>query len=136
MKKVVSLITVFLAMLVLFSGCGAAPLAASFDEAKVKDGAKASITALDEKKFEEFSALVSESIKSSLSAEVMKKAIDQVMPNAGKFKEYTSQTVAGTKDKDGNDCAVAVMTAKYENQKVTYTITFDKEMKIVGFYLK
>ena len=42
----------------------------------------------------------------------------------------------GQKDKAGTDYAVAVVVADFENGKVTYNVSFDTNMEIVGFWMK
>lgn len=135
MKKLLSVLLTL--TLVLFVGCSTATLSDKFDEVSVKEAAQNSIKLLNEGEFEKFCTdLPREDLKSVLTVDVMKNAIAQVMPNAGAFVEFSNESIISQKDKAGNENAVAVIVAKYENQKVTYTISFDEEMKLTGFYLK
>ncbi len=137
MKKLVSIILALTLFLALFVGCSGPSLSDKFDEAKVKSAAEDAINLLNNKEFEKFcTELPSDDLKSAITVDVMKNAIAQVMPDAGKFVEFSSESVVGQKDKEGNECAVAVIVAKYENQKVTYTISYNEQMKLIGFYLK
>lgn len=137
MKKIFSILLTLVLIFTLFAGCSSPKLSDKFDEDNIKTTAENSIKLLNEGDYEKFCTdLPREDLKTSFTVDVMKNAIAQVMPNAGAFVEFSSESVVGQKDKDGNESAVAVIVAKYENQKVTYTISFDEEMKLIGFYLK
>ena len=62
--------------------------------------------------------------------------MEQNIGNRGAFVEYKSNVAVGAKDSEGVDAAVAVVVAKYENKTVTYTMSYDKEMNLIGFYFK
>ena len=61
-------------------------------------------------------------------------AVSQVMPTPGALKEISIKQVLG--DKQDKEAAIVVAVATYENQKVTYSMWFDKDYKIIGFYIK
>lgn len=44
--------------------------------------------------------------------------------------------MVGQKDKDGTEYAVAVVIAAFEKGNLTFTVSFDKEMKMHGFWMK
>lgn len=137
MKKIFSILLALSLVLVLFVGCSSPKLSDKFDENNIKTTAENAIKLLNEGNYEKFCTdLPREDLKAAFTVDVMKNAVAQVMPNAGAFVEFSSESIVGQKDKDGNESAVAVIVAKYENQKVTYTISFDEEMKLIGFYLK
>jgi len=135
MKKIFAVIITLI--IVTFAGCDAKTLPDGFDETTVKQQAEKVITVLNSGDYEAFSNdLVSETLKSSLSAEVLENAVAQVMPEAGEFEKFSSEAVSSQKDKNGDEYVTAVVVAKYASQKVTYTISFDKDLKLIGFYLK
>lgn len=139
-KKLAAIFSLIL-LLFIFSGCTAqssGKLASSFDESKVKTAAESAISLMNSGDYQKFSdSMVREDLRKSLSADVLKKAADQVMSKAGSFDSFSNATVSGVNDaKAKQDYAVAAVAAKYKNQTVTYTISFDTKMNIVGFYLK
>ena len=79
---------------------------------------------------------MSELMKEAMTVEQMEAVLEQNLGNRGAFVEYKSNVAVGGKDSEGVDAAVAVVVAKYENKTVTYTISYDKEMNLIGFYLK
>ena len=136
MKKIFSIVLVLSLVMIMLIGCSSQSLSDKFDEDKVKSSAKNAITLFSNGEYDKFNELTREDLKAGLSSDVLNDAKAQVMPNAGAFVEFSSESVVGQKDKDGIEFATAVIVTKYENQKVTYTISFDENMKLVGFYLK
>ena len=112
-------------------------LSDKFDEQEVKEAAETLIGYLSEEDFESFCAMpMSEKMKAATTPESMSAVVSQYLGNRGAFVEYKSNVAVGAKDENGEACAVAVVVTKYENQTVTYTMSFDQEMKLIGFYLK
>nr|WP_319488562.1 DUF3887 domain-containing protein [uncultured Caproiciproducens sp.] len=141
MNKTFTAIFSVILVLFIFSGCaaqGSEKLASSFDESKVKTAAERAINLINSGDYQKISdSMVREDLRKSISADVLKKAADQVMSKAGSFDSFSNEIVAGINDaKAKQDYAVATVAAKYKSQTVTYTISFDTKMNIVGFYLK
>ena len=137
MKKILSIMLTLSLVIGLIAGCSTPKLSEKFDEKNVKSSAENAIKLLNDGEYEKFCTdLPREDLKAVFTVDVLKNAVAQVMPNAGAFVEFSSESIIGQKDKDGNESAVAVIVAKYENKKVTYTISFDENMKLIGFYLK
>ena len=44
--------------------------------------------------------------------------------------------MVGQKDKDGTDYAVAVIVAAFEKGNVAFTLSYDTDMQIIGFWMK
>ena len=57
-------------------------------------------------------------------------------PELGERSEYTAEEAVGREDEGGEPYVVVLLIAKYERGKVQYTISLDKEGRLVGFYLK
>lgn len=137
-KRLLFLAASVLGAVLVLTACGSSQkLSEEFDEQEVKLTAEALIDDLGEENFEDFCAApMSEKMAAATTPESMSTVVSQYMGNRGAFVEYKSSVVVGAKDEAGGNCAVAVVVAKYENQTVTYTISFDQEMKLIGFYLK
>lgn len=123
----------------LLSGCAnSQKLSEKFDEKQVKAAAEEVIEALNSK---EVDTLVEEKwsavMKSALDAESVKTQILPIMEELGEFEEFDKEAVTGGKDPDTEqEFAVAVIKAKYEKRKAQFTISFDEDMKVGGFYIK
>ena len=80
---------------------------------------------------------IREDLQENLSVEKLENVLAQKIDNAAEFTEYTSITITGQKSKStGEDYATAILMCKYENSNITYVISMDKNMDIVGIYLK
>lgn len=140
MKKKMIGIMVYMFMLAgLLSGCaGSQRLSDKFDEAEVKAAAEEVIETLNTGEVE---TLVEEKwsamMKSALDAEGVKDQILPIIEELGEFEEFDKEAVTGGKDADTEqEYAVAVIKTKYEKRKAQFTISFDEDMKVVGFYIK
>lgn len=138
MKKTTLFIMAAMVLLMIgLAGCTGIKLPEGFDEDAVREQAKKVIDCINTDNLEELSQLpMVEDMKATLTPESMKAILAQYVGGRGEFVKYQAVTVMGTTDKDGTEYAVAVTVAEYENQKVTYTITFNQEMEIAGFFLK
>lgn len=140
LKKHFALITALILML-SFSACSSqgtsTPLATPFEEAKVKTAAESVIGLINSGSYQKLTdTMVRQDLRTSLSPQVIKDAVDKTMPNAGAFVSFGSEEVRGSTDSAKNNYAVATVTANYKNQKVIYTISFDTSMNVVGLYMK
>lgn len=123
----------------LLSGCAQThKLSEKFDEAEVKAAAEEVIEALNNA---EVDTLVEENwnatMKSALDAESVKTQILPIIEELGEFEGFDQEAVTGGKDPDTEqEFAVAVVKAKYEKRKAQFTISFDEDMKVGGFYIK
>lgn len=123
----------------LLSGCAQThKLSEKFDEAEVKVAAEEVIEALNNA---EVDTLVEEdwnaTMKSALDAESVKTQILPIIEELGEFEGFDQEAVTGGKDPDTEqEFAVAVVKAKYEKRKAQFTISFDEDMKVGGFYIK
>lgn len=127
---------VLAAMLV---GCaGGSRLSDKFDEEEVKKAAEEVIEALNNG---EIDVLVEEKwsaiMKSALDEDGIKEQIVPVIEELGEFESFDQEAVTGGKDADTEqEFAVAVIKAKYEKRKAQFTISFDEDMKVAGFFIK
>lgn len=129
------------ALLLLFSlaGCSGTkyePLSANFDKDKVVAAAQQAVTYMSTGDYQKVSDMARDDIKDKLSVDVLQSAVEKVMPKAGAFVSFGDATTASYKDPKTEEYALVVVPAKYENQTVTYTISLNTDLKIVGFFLK
>lgn len=138
MRKTVLFIMAAMVLLMIgLVGCTSIKLPEGMDEDAVKEQARKVIDCINTGDLETLSQLpMGEEMRASLAPESMEAVLAQYVGNRGTFVEYDAMTAVGTTDKDGTEYAVVVTVAKYENQKVTYTITFNRDLEIAGFFLK
>ena len=126
---------VLLAVLTLgaLSGC-AAKLPEGFDEAEVKAAAENVIDLLNKSDSEGLTELMSDDMKALLTDDVQSQ-IFALVKDSGAFQEISDLKMTGATE-NGITFAAVVAQAKYANREITYTISFDKDMKLAGLYLK
>ncbi len=136
MKKIY-LLTVMFVIALFVTGCGSAALAEGFNEEEVISSAKAVVDLVNSGDYQGVNDIVRSDLKEGLSVDVFNNAVKPLVDEAGSFVEYSQVVAVGDVDKDTKeDYAVAVLNCKYEKKKLTYTISFNKDMEIVGFYIK
>lgn len=121
------------------SGCAKSQkLSEDYDENEVKKAAEEVIGLVNAGEYEKLAEEKwSAQLKSALPAETMVSEVQPVIEELGAFKSYGEEAVAGSEDKDTEqEFAVAVVKAQYEERKAQYTISFDKNMKVAGFFIK
>lgn len=136
-KKVLLLICVMMAAIGLCACGGVKELSENFDAATVRAAAEELIGYVNEEDAEGFCSVpMSESMAENMTVESTQQIFDEYLGNKGAFVEYKSITLVEAYDKTVGDCAVAIVSVKYENMNVQYTISFDIDMKLVGFFFK
>lgn len=124
---------------VILAGCaGSQKLSDKFDEEEVKAAAREVIEILNDK---DVDTLMDEkwnsTMKSMVGKEMMTEQVLPIIEELGAFEEFDKEAVTGSRDKDTEqEFAVAVVKVKYEKRKAQFTISFDEDMKVGGFYIK
>ena len=136
MKKSICMAMVMILAAFWLTGCSSTKLADSFDEATVKETVQKAVDHLIAGEYEECMEMMSQEMQEALTEEALAAAAGDVMAAAGEFQEYKSIAVVGQKDQSGADCAVVVAVASFENNIITYTVSFNADMEIIGFYMK
>lgn len=121
------------------AGCaGEQKLSDQFDEAEVKSQAEEVIRLLNDG---EVDTLVDDEwntmLKSALDKDAVRTQVLPIIEELGAFESFDKEAVTGGKDPDTEqEYAVAVIKAQYEKRKAQFTISFDEDMKVGGFYIK
>ncbi|HAF17858.1 MAG: DUF3887 domain-containing protein [Thermacetogeniaceae bacterium] len=134
--KIKSVFILALSMIICFgllTGCGQG-LSNDFDEAEVKSTAQEVITMVNENDSEGLREMSTAQMKSALTDDVLNQMYEAI-GEAGAFEQVEEMKVAGATEND-TEYAVVVAKAKYEKRSFTYTISFNKDMKLAGFYYK
>ena len=76
-------------------------------------------------------------MKNAVDADMLKEQIVPIVEELGEFEGFDKEAVTGAKDPDTEqEFAVAVIKVKYEKRKAQFTISFDEDMKVAGFFIK
>ena len=134
MKRLICCLLLFAFLLI---ACTSQELSDAFDQETLEDTAGKTVELLNDRNFEDVTALVREDLQELLSAQQLETALEPVLDDYGTFEEIKSITMVGSNDAETQEeFAVCVLICNYENGKATYTLTFDTEYQLVGLYLK
>ncbi len=137
MKKIVVISMILVFVTSMLGGCTSTKLSDAFNKETVESASKQVVEYLNSGKYDSVCDMFTDDLKAQLTSETLKSAVEKTYGSAGAFEKYKDvvvigQKVKGTKD----DAAVAVVIAKYEKKNVTFTISFNKDMKLIGLYMK
>lgn len=124
--------------LLALTGCASTKLADGYDEKTIKETAEEIINEVQLKGAKEtLSKRVREDFVDGIDLDAMDSSVKAYVSDLGQFLSYSRETVIGKKyEETDEDFAVILVTATYEKGEVNYTLTFDKDMTLVGFYPK
>lgn len=107
----------------------------TFQEANVQEQAKDIVQLLDDENYEALKQRANEDMQSVLTADYMEQAKSNFGTDWGEFQSFGKIYVSEV-DQMGKRFAVAQVNASYKNVGITYTISFDEDMKLAGLYMK
>lgn len=107
----------------------------TFQEANVQEQAKDIVLLLDAGDYEALKQRASEQMQSVLTADYMEQAKRNFSTDWGEFQSFGKIYVSEV-NQMGKRFAVAQVNASYKNIGITYTISFDEDMKLAGLYMK
>lgn len=135
----VKLICFLLLGLFAIAGCsGAKELSSDFDEAEVKKAAEEVINIVNEGDYTTFlEEKCGAKLKTVLGEKTLQEQIAPIIEELGTFESIDKSVVVGSVDKDTDEeYAMAIVVTKYSGGKAQFTLTFNKQMKLSGFYIK
>lgn len=133
-KTTVLLAAVLLCLLA--AGCDWNRLADVFDEEALLEKSKASIEAVNNGDYEKYLQDLDEVMRSYTGPEAFSRVCGYV-ESKGVFLSYRGTALTGARDDEADrDMAVVVIIGEYESGDVQYTVTFDTNLKIIGWWVK
>lgn len=106
-----------------------------FDKATVEQQISQVIELLNEEDYAMLRNLSTDKVKPSMTSDVIESAKKNICEDWGEFLNIGTIYASEIKQ-SGNYYAVGQVSVSYENVSVTYTITFDKDMRIAGLFMK
>jgi len=131
--RVLTIILLAVLSLGVLNGCGA-KLPEGFEEAEVQAAAENVIELLNQRDADRLTELMTGEMKAVLTEDVQAQ-IFAMLDESGAFQEIVDLQMGGS-TQNGITYAAVAAKAKYENREITYTISFDQDMKLAGLYLK
>lgn len=106
-----------------------------FDETQVRAQAEEIIRFYSEDNFHSVTERMDENMKTVINAATLQYMKTQVSEDFGELVSFDEMDTAEAVQ-DGKNYAMVQVQVSYENVSVFYTITFDEELKLAGFYIK
>lgn len=130
MKKLFKACIFVLPMMFLVACGGETKLSENFNETELKSSATTVIESISKGEYEKVVELESDEMKAALDEKKLEETFTPINEKIGAYKEISKFAIV---EKDGNAIVVAI--SEYEAEKLKFTITFNKEMKIIGLYI-
>lgn len=130
MKK----IRVFLMMVlgcVMLVGCSSNKLSDDFNEEELKSTTQGVIQMLCNEEYDKIKEMSGQVLIDAGVSDKLKEVWQPIAKELGKFESYDKEAVVG----NGDEATVVVIT-KFENGSAKFTISYNKDMKLTGFYIK
>lgn len=135
--KSIVVVTLILALSLSLIGCAGAPLPEGFDKEEVGTAAEEIVGLATAGDFDSIIASMRDDMKNAVTVDQLKEAWGPVYQKAGAFVSISKTAMTGTTDKTtGEEYAVVQVLVKHEGASLVYTISFDKDMMLVGLFLK
>ncbi len=131
--QIIPIILLIVFSLSLLTGC-ASKLPDGFDEVEVKSAAENVIMLLDQRNADDLSDLLTEQMKLGLTEDVLAQ-IFALLDEAGAVQTIEEMQTTGSTE-SSTTYGVVVAKVKHANHELTYTISFDSQMKLAGLYFK
>ena len=126
-----------LALLVFLGACSSNSVPEGFDEEQLTNQAKQIIEYLQDAQYAEVLDLMREDVREMLPLETLKDVAETKYADVGSFEKYSQVAITDTKDPASSEVyAVVIVVVEYTEGKGTYTLTFDKDLRCVGLYIK
>ncbi len=138
-KQIKAIVTAMLILVLSFSliGCAGASLPKGFDADEVGTAAEEIVGLATAGDFDSIVASLRDDLKSTITVDQLKEGWAPAYEKAGAFEKITKTSLSGTKDQTtGEEYAVAQVLVKCANASLVYTLSFDKDMMLVGLFLK
>lgn len=106
-----------------------------FTEEQVQSEAERIIGFYNDEDYDSIVACMNEEMREGLNGATLKYARQQLCEDFGDFESLGEMSVSEAVQ-EGMAYAMVRVSAAYHNIRVVYTITFDAEMRLAGFYVK
>lgn len=139
MKQMKTTIAIMAALILGLSlvGCAGSALPKGFDKDEVGSAAEEIVGLATAGDYDSIVAAMRADLQGSITADQLKEGWASTYENAGAFDSITKIVFSGTSDKTtGEDYAVAQVLVKHADATLLYTLSFDKDLALVGLYLK
>ena len=130
MKKIKLFLIVALGCIMLV-GCSSNKLSDDFNEEELKSTTEDVIKMLCNGEYDKIKEMSGQERIDAGVTDKRKEVLEPIANDLGEFDSYDKEAVVGNGDQ-----ATVVIISKFENGNVKFTISYNKDMKLTGFYIK
>ena len=117
--------------------CAGKPLPEGFVQEDVGTSAEEIVGYATMGDYDSIVGALREDLKASVTADSLKESWGPILEKAGAFESVSKTVFSGTEDPNTKEeYAVVQVLVKHANAKLLYTLSFDKDLALVGLYLK
>ena len=135
MKKPISFLLTAIVCLSLLVGCAKA-LPEGYDRNLLSESAKKIITDMGNANYAAVISELNSDMKTVMTEDYFKTNIAPIYTAAGEFKSFGNVTMAATQEESYGEYVSVVVACRYANLALTYTISYNKDMQVIGLYMK
>lgn len=106
-----------------------------FSKSEVEEAMKETVELLDQGDYSSLQAKSISEVASALNKDTMENAKKQISDNWGGQKQFGKAYIQEIVQRNVH-FVIGQVTVTYENASVTYTLTFNSDMKLAGLYMK
>ena len=135
MKRIICVGLVLGCVLGFVVGCAGKELPGDLEKDNIVEESHKIIEMINDRDFEGVVETFRDDLKEQLTAQYLEQAVTEYLNQLGEFIEFKSDSVTAVEE-NYEDMAVAVIGASYKEGNVSFVISFDTEMNVIGLYLK
>lgn len=136
MKRKVLSILIISAALLLLIGCNKTKKLEVFTKEGLEEKASEVFDTIQARGFDKLRELASDSLKEELTDENIAQ-INDYLDEVGEFKKIKKKSYRELKEKEGDGVlGVVYYTVQYQEQKINYTFSFDKDYNFKGLLFR
>lgn len=130
MKKIIGIIAGIMFMVLALAGCRSSKLGENYSEEELRSAAESVIENTSEENYKAVLEGASDELKAALSEAKLKEVWD-LYGEKGKLEEISKMKF---EEKDGYGVVTAI--AEYEKKKIQFTLSYNEDMQLSGFWLR
>lgn len=132
MKRLMLIVSIL-----LLTACSSNKIPDGFNENDLNQKAEEIINLLNENNVDEVYEMFRTDVQAMIKLEDLEVIIQDKFNQVGTFKEISQVAITDTKDPNTSEVyAVVIVSSDHEKGRTTYTLSFNKELEIVGFFIK
>jgi hypothetical protein len=112
-------------------GTGERMVAEQYDEKILQELTEQAVHYINDGEFDLFLDMADEILRVEIGDEYFDQLVEDVLSDSGEFAEFVDGRAIAWTDEDENECALAIITARYEHVDISYGLIFNEQYEII-----